>query len=85
MMAQHAPIPLGVENDVIAVPHLNVPRGDSWWDNEDWRFGKKFALPELDHGRQLRVELEQCKTLCKSAIRLSEKARHGQTRPWKNG
>jgi hypothetical protein len=51
VMAQHAPIPLRVENDVIAVPRLNVPRGDSWWDNEDWRIGKKFALPEFDHGR----------------------------------
>ena len=62
VMAQHAPIPLRVENDVIAVPRLNVPRGDSWWDNEDWRIGKKFALPEFDHGRQLRVELEQFRT-----------------------
>ena len=47
---------------MIAVPRLNVPRGDSWWDNEDWRIGKKFALPEFDRGRQLRVELEQFRT-----------------------
>ena len=59
---EHAPIPLRVENDVIAVPRLNVPRGDSWWDNEDWRIGKKFALPEFDHGRQLRMELEELRT-----------------------
>jgi hypothetical protein len=31
-MAQQAPIPSRVEKDVIAVPRLNVPRGDSWWD-----------------------------------------------------
>ena len=61
-VAQCAPIPLRVENDVIAVPRLNVPRGDSWWDNEDWRIGKKVALPEFDHGRQLRMELEQFRT-----------------------
>jgi hypothetical protein len=85
VMAQHAPIPLRVENDVIAVPRLNVPRGDSWWDNEDWRIGKKFALPEFDHGRQLRVELEQFRTFGQSAIQLFEQVKRGLTRHWRSG
>jgi hypothetical protein len=52
-------MPLRVEVAMISVPRVNLPRGDWSVDNDDWRVGKKFALPEFDRSRQLRVELQQ--------------------------
>jgi hypothetical protein len=77
--AQLAPIPLRVEDSMISVPHLNVPRGDGWDSDDDLRVGK-FALPEFDHGR-LCVELQQFRAFW---TQFCERARRGQTRPWKN-
>ena len=59
---RRAPIPVRADDHLIVVPRFDLPRGEDWWSDDRYMIGKKFALPEYDHGRTLRSELEQFRT-----------------------